>query len=306
VNVDRRGLLALSGALLSTGALAGCAGRFPTQSSDPPRATATATRTSPDVDPGTVEALVDGNTAFGLALHRTLVDAEPDSNAFLSPYSLSLVLAMAWAGAAEETRSAMADALRFRLDGDRLHPAFNRLDRTLEARTEAAREAAAEDDDYRLTAVNVAWTQDGYPFRDAFLDTLARHYGVGMNLVDFRSDPDAARTRVNDWVANETDGRIADLLPEGVVTELTRLVPTNAVDFDATWAETFEEADTRPGASRRSTGPPRRSRWCPRRTGSRTRPSTRRWSWNCRTSASGRACSSSSRRGGSSSGSSGS
>lgn len=89
---------------------------------------------------------------------------------------------------------------------------------------------------------NSLWGQKGFPFRKAFLDRLAASYDAGMNVVDFTSQAEASRVAINDWVAQRTKGKITELLPEGVVTDLTRLVLVNAITFNASWTQPFDDA----------------------------------------------------------------
>jgi len=67
--------------------------------------------TSPDVDEADLAILVDGNSAFAFDLYQAL--KEGDDNLFYSPYSISLALAMTYAGACGETAQQMADTLHF-------------------------------------------------------------------------------------------------------------------------------------------------------------------------------------------------
>jgi serpin B len=196
---------------------------------------------SPDVPTTDRAELANGNTAFAFDLYRYLKD-EQDGNLFYSPYSISLALAMTYAGARGETEQQMADALHYTLPQDRLHPAFNWLDLELARRGEGAR--GKDDQGFRLNIVNTTWGQKGYKFLPEYLDTLALNYGSGMQLVDFVGDPEGARVAINDWVSDQTEGRIEDLIPPGVIDSLTRLVLTNAIYFNAAWAEPFEESQT--------------------------------------------------------------
>ena len=62
--------------------------------------------------------------------------------------------------------------------------------------------------------------------------------------MDFVGVPDEARVRINDWVAEETAGKVEDLLPPGIIDESTRLVLTNAIYFNASWLWQFNPRDT--------------------------------------------------------------
>jgi len=204
--------------------------------------------TSPDVAPGDLEALVRGNTAFGLELYARLAD-RTDGNLFFSPLSLSEALAMTYGGARGETARQMAETFHFTLPPDRLHPAFNALDLHLGALGEGG-----EPDAFQLRVVNQLWGQTGYDFLAEYLDLISANYGAGMRLLDFAADQEASRLAINDWVAEQTRDRILDLLPAGSITALTRLVLTNAIDFKASWQTQFDPDFTRPGPFHRLGG----------------------------------------------------
>ena len=192
---------------------------------------------SPEVDASNVSALVRGNTAFAFDLYQAVNDS--DGNLFFSPYSISLALAMAYAGARGDTERQMADTLHFDFDQDRLHPAFNALDLSLTDQT-----LDEDSDEFLLNVANSVWAQEGYGFLPEYLDTLALNYGEEVRPVDFRGDPEAASGRINDWVANETEQRIKDLIPPDAIDEFTRLVLANAIYFKAAWDSAFDERST--------------------------------------------------------------
>jgi len=200
--------------------------------------------TRPDVPAQDLAELVRGNNGFAVDLYRALREQE-SGNFFYSPFSISIALAMTWAGARGETEREMADVLHFALPQDRLHPAFNALDLELARRGQGAR--GNDGTGFRLHIVNALWSQKGYQFLPEFLETLASHYGAGLRLLDFVSDAEAARWVINDWVSDQTGGRIRDLIPAGVVSAMTRLVLTNAIYFNAAWAEPFERDLTADG-----------------------------------------------------------
>ena len=203
-------------------------------SSDQPRATAPST-TAVDL-----AALVAGNSAFAFDLYHAL--RAGDGSFFYSPYSISLALAMTYAGARAETEQQMAGALRFTLPQDRLHPAFNALDLALASRGQGAR--GKDGGGFRLNIANALWGQEGYDFLAAFLDTLALNYGAGLRLLDFAGAPEVSRREINTWISAQTEGRIEELIPPGLINSLTRLILTNAIYFNAAWSRPFSARNT--------------------------------------------------------------
>lgn len=199
--------------------------------------------TSPNVSTADETTLVNGNSEFAWDLYQ-VVKAE-DGNLFYSPYSISLALAMTYAGAKGDTAKQMADTLHYDLSQTALHPAFNSLALELASRGQGAQ--GKDEKGFRLNIVNAIWGQKDYKFISAFLDLLAENYGAGLRVLDFIKDPNASRETINNWVSEQTEGRIKDLIPEGAITPLTRLVLTNAVYFNAAWREKFEESATQNG-----------------------------------------------------------
>jgi serpin B len=219
-------------------ALVGCGNGAETARSNKQRVTA------PSVDQPDLVELANGNSAFAFDLYRAI--SEENGNLFYSPYSISVALALTYAGARGETERQMADTLHFMLSQDRLHPAFNALDLELAQRGEGAR--GKDGEGFRLNIVNAIWGQEGYQFLSEFLDVLAENYGAGLRVLDYAHTPEESRATINEWVSDQTEGRIEDLVPPGLIDPLTRLVLTNAISFNAAWSQPFDEQLTHDGS----------------------------------------------------------
>ncbi|MBN2725146.1 MAG: serpin family protein [Deltaproteobacteria bacterium] len=196
--------------------------------------------TTPDVTDEQLLDFAEGNTSFAIDMYNEFA-ARQTGNIFYSPYSISIALAMTWAGAANNTSDQMADTLYFDSPADEIHTNFNALDLALMSR------GTGDPDEFRLAIANAIWGQTGYTFMQDFLDTLALNYGSGLFLLDFIMDYENSRITINNWVEEQTEHRIKDLLPEGSVTSDTRLVLTNAIYFKADWMTQFEPDWTNPG-----------------------------------------------------------
>jgi len=199
--------------------------------------------TSPNVSEADLALLVEGNTAFAFNLYQAL--KEKDGNLFYSPHSISVALAMTYAGARGDTAEQMAATLQFLLEQDRLHPAFNWLDAELAKRGEGAQ--GKDGEGFRLNIVNAIWGQKDYSFLADFLDVLAVNYGAGLRILDFINETEKSRLTINEWVSDRTEDRIKDLIPQGAIDALTRLVLTNAIYFNAAWTYPFDEDVTANG-----------------------------------------------------------
>jgi serpin B len=200
--------------------------------------------TSPDVSPGQLAALVSGNSTFAFNLYQQLTQGN-SGNIFYSPYSISTALAMTYAGANGDTATHMAKALDFTLPQAQLHPAFDDLALQLASRGQGA--SGTNGKSFALNIANALWCEKTYNFLPDFLNTLGQNYGAGVNLLDFVNSPEPSRVTINNWVSNETNNKINNLIPAGAIAPQTRLVLTNAIYFDAAWQNPFSADKTQNG-----------------------------------------------------------
>lgn len=202
---------------------------------------------SPQIDAEDLAQFSADNREFAFALFDHLRESSPGENLFFSPYSISTALAMTYAGATDQTYEQMGALLRFRLEEEQLHRSFNWLDLELKKRSEVELGPDEDGDAPILRVVNQTFGQQGYDFHEDFLDTLALNYGAGLRGMDFANDPEGSREEINQWVEDQTEERIKDLLPAGSILPSTVMVLANAIYFLAGWAYPFERSFTTEG-----------------------------------------------------------
>ena len=200
-----------------------------------------AMETVPQANTDQINALAQGNAQFSSDFYALIT--ENDGNLIFSPFSISLALSMAMAGAEASTEEVMMNALRMTLPEEEVYPAFNALLLAIEASEDTSADGLGGSE-FTLNIANSLWGQAGFELKTPFLDTLACYFGAGMYTVDYINNPEAARLAVNDWVAEETEDKIKDLIPKGAVNELTRLILANAIYFNGSWMHPFTESAT--------------------------------------------------------------
>jgi|GEM_PF-406282 len=179
--------------------------------------------------------LVQDNSAFAFDLYQKLRTSE--GNLFFSPYSISIALAMTYAGARGHTEKQMAKALRFSLDQKKLHPAFAELESRLNSLQKAG--------NIKLSVANSLWPQQDCKFLDEYLSLTKKYYGVSITPVDYKRAREAARKMINKWVEDKTQDKIKNLIQPGILDALTRLVLVNAIYFKGNWESQFEVSQTK-------------------------------------------------------------
>ncbi len=238
-NMERAGGVLIVPLLTAALLLSGCGGKQATRPPDPFQVRQIPSSLQSDLQP-----VVDGNTAFAFDLYGRL--RPQTGNLFLSPYSISTAFAMTWAGARGITESEMAKVLHFPFGQDQLHPVFGAVQRSLER--------GASLGGYELRIADRLWGEKGYPWLDAFLAVTRDDYEAELQPMSFDSDPEGCRQTINQWIGTVTAGRIPDLLPAGSIDPTTRLVLTNAIYFQGTWAVLFDPSDTRSEAFHTASG----------------------------------------------------
>lgn len=197
-------------------------------------------------DPTVLPEVVAGLQTLTGELYAGLA-AKP-GNLVLSPYSILVALGMTLVGAAGKTAEEMRDVLGVGDLGDRWHKGVNALTAHIDGLAGKQERADGSKAELALAAANQLFGQQGVGWERDFLDLLAKEYGAGLRAVDFATATEESRALINAWVEDQTNDRIVDLIPEGVLDSLTRLVLVNAIYLKAPWEQPFEKTLTAKGA----------------------------------------------------------
>ncbi|XP_075994270.1 serpin peptidase inhibitor, clade B (ovalbumin), member 1, like 3 isoform X4 [Genypterus blacodes] len=222
----------------------------------------------------TSNSLSKANTSFSLALFKKLSEDDKTGNVFYSPFSISSALAMVLLGARGNTATQMSEVLCFceaekprgagqmrmhmqeqmqqTVNMCRLPPHL--LKRCLETKScgddvhanfaGVLSEVIKPGAPYALSVANKLYGEQTYTFVEDFLSGTRKHYNAELESVDFQKKPEDSRTNINSWVEDQTQGKVKDLLAQGVVNEMTRLVLVNAIYFKGNWSKQFKESAT--------------------------------------------------------------
>lgn len=181
---------------------------------------------------------MSGDEAFGADLYGRLPG---QGNLVFSPASIATALRLVLLGARGETAAQIAAALHLDIP-DGAAPA-RQAARELQAVSAILSDLAAGD--LTLRAPNAMWVQSGLPLEPSFTAAVAAAAAVAVRDADFRQAAEQARQEINQFIAEQTAGKISDLLGPGVVSAATSLVLASAVYLKAAWAHPFPAGATR-------------------------------------------------------------
>ena len=185
--------------------------------------------------PPELKSVVTANNAFALDLYAQL--RKTSGNLFLSPYSIFTALGMAEGGAAGKTERQMATVLHMPEDQPKFHREVSALRESMAA--------IARNKQVELNVANGLWVQQGFSLEDDFLGLLHTNYATAVERADFTNGSAKAVARINDWIENQTRGKIRNAVGPDSFTPDTRVAIVNAIYFKGKWASRFDERGTR-------------------------------------------------------------
>jgi serpin B len=202
----------------------------------------------PKIDDSAYSALIAQLNQLGLDLGQRQAEANKltDQNVVYSPLSASIALSMTYAGARGETAAEFAKLLSAGMPPETYHAGVNRLARELASRAQDGKDSAGNPRKIELNIADAVYLDKQLNIGSEFLNELSRNYDTGVHREDFRQAFEDARMHINDWVARETHDNIQNLLPQGALNDMTRLVLVNALYFYGSWQNTFNPMATSP------------------------------------------------------------
>jgi len=174
-----------------------------------------------------VSELSDEMNTFAFKLYQQLAK-ESEGNVFFSPYSIFVALAMTYEGAKNETADEMQQLLSFPQQDDITLCSFGKIYNLLN-----------HDNDYILHTANALWIKEEYPFLASYLQYIEDYYMGKTTEVDFSNSQQAADL-INQWIMQQTNNKIKDLIQSTDINPLTALILTNAIYFKGNWKYAFD------------------------------------------------------------------
>lgn len=176
---------------------------------------------------------VQAINCFGMDLYEHLQNES--GNVFVSPLSIAAALTMTYEGTAGNTADEMQQILRLGSEPG-IESAFNALLSTFDGSAVAK--------GYELELANAIWPDMDFHLREEFVQTIQNDYQGAARAVDF-SNLEQTRAMINEWVAEQTRGKVTDLIED--LDPSTVMVLTNSIYYRALWESPFDPLYTGPG-----------------------------------------------------------
>ncbi|KAK9501972.1 hypothetical protein O3M35_012590 [Rhynocoris fuscipes] len=183
----------------------------------------TSVQLSPE-DAKALEVITEASNKFAINLYQFV--KEPNKNIIVSPISVQIVLALAYSGAKSNTAKEIASVLNLPHNLEEVLQGHKLLIESLKNPV--------------LKVANRMFVEKTLTVKSDFQKNALQYFLADAGLVDFIGNPEAARNEINSWVLKQTNDKIKDLLAQGSIDALTRMVLVNAIHFKADWLTKFK------------------------------------------------------------------
>lgn len=184
-----------------------------------------------------VKELATALSKFSLNLYQKLSEEKPAENLFLSPYSIAIALSMTLAGAKGNTLKQMLDVLNI---GETVEKDLHQTHEEYISLLEKVQNG------FVLNTANRLFVNEKFYILPDFVQLVSKMYHSVSENVNFGNGAKVAK-EINDWVSQVTNGKIKDLIQDGILTEMTALMLVNAIYFKGKWDQAFDPHNTRLG-----------------------------------------------------------
>ncbi len=169
---------------------------------------------------------------FGFKLMNAL--NEKEENIVISPFSISIAMALTYEGSSGETEKEIKSVFDFP-DKEKLRDIYLNQKKFFDK----------NDKNITLKISNGLWFEKTYKFKETYIESMKKNYDAFSIGMDFIHKTEESRKKINEYIENFTAKKIKDFIPKGMIDESTTLVLTNAIYMKSLWKEQFEKKYTK-------------------------------------------------------------
>jgi len=177
----------------------------------------------------------EANNKFAIDLLQKISEKET-GNIFFSPISLTAAIGMTSAGAKDVTLNQIEKVFHFPHNDISIHKMLGKFQKQYQN---------LSSDGVEVSMVNKLWAEKTFKINKNYCKQITKDYSSTIELIDFIQQPDNARIKINSVISDQTKKRIIDLLPDGSINSMVRLIITNAIYFKGNWQTQFDSKKTK-------------------------------------------------------------
>lgn len=179
------------------------------------------------------EAFDNNYELFTANVFKNVALKSTDPNLVVSPLSANIILGLTQAGSRGDSQTEFWQTLNLPHD-----------EKQIEADYQAFIPSTRGNADFTLTTANKLYIARDIKIREEFQKIATDVFSASAESVDFTRTADAVQI-IDQWVAQQTNNKITDLLTTSDISALTTLVLVNTVHFVANFSSHFKSNITK-------------------------------------------------------------
>lgn len=192
-----------------------------------------------------IQQVVEANNKFGIDLYLELATEKADKNHFISPFSISMAMAMLYEMAKGKTAEEIQKACSFP-DIDVIRPNISYIYRMFDTQFKKENTTNKFDEkNYEILLANALWINKTFPVKENYKNIIKQYYFGLVENLDFSGNPSKSAQTINNFVEEKTQGTIKDLILPNEIDDFTVMVLTNSIYFKGVWLYEFDKQNTR-------------------------------------------------------------
>lgn len=180
------------------------------------------------------DGIINSNNLFAIDLLKII--SHNQENLFVSPFSIYSALALAYDGAAGETKEEIRRVMNITVDDLVFRENFKFLLNKL---------SSVDSSLIDINYTNALWIQSNLNVKGSYSTQIKNSYKATIRKTNFSSNYINSCNEINNWASEETKGKINEIVSAQNVNQSTKLILTNAIYLSGEWNEKFEKELTR-------------------------------------------------------------
>ncbi len=189
--------------------------------------------------------IIEGSHSFAFDLIKALHKFEAKDNSsglLVSPSSIWSALLITYMGAKGETETELKSRLRLKnIPKLSVGMAYQGLRLWTDLKRNMSKVSESSSEKTTLSQANKIFLSNRFRLNQC----LSEFFNADIQQMDFNSKPVQSLEQINEWVKEQTRGKIVDLIPSGAINPWTKMIIANAVYFKSKWLNQFNKENTK-------------------------------------------------------------
>jgi len=186
-----------------------------------------------------LQELEQPNYKLASKLYKQAKEQNDDKNTVVSPAAVQLALAALQRGARGQTKRQIQRLIGSRLNQQQQQQAHAALQQVLQGKNQQQQLGQNQQNKLKTTTTIVV-NQQCQP-QQRFIQAVKSCLNVQVKKCNFQRQPQQCRQQINRYVAQKTQQKLRQVVPQDAITSNTKMIVVNTAQLKAKWGQQFRQ-----------------------------------------------------------------